>query len=118
MANLDDLLTATKNAVVALNTINTTINYFSGRLTTSTVTSTTLAITGSGILVNVSLTVTGSAVGTINDANTTGGVAASNALVSIPNTQVGTIACGQHFSKGLVIVPGSGQSINITYSLD
>jgi len=117
MANLDDILTATKNAVVSLNTINTSINYFGGRTTSATVTASTLVINGSGVLVSASVTVAGSASGTINDALSTSAAAAANALVATPAT-LGVYPCGQHFSQGLVIVPGTGQSVNVTYSLD
>jgi hypothetical protein len=117
MANLDDILTATKNAVVALNTINSSINYFSGRITSSTTSSSAVAVTGSGVLVNVSVVTAGTTAGAINDANTTGGATTANTLISIPNT-IGVFTCGQHFTKGLVIVPGTGQYINVTYSLD
>ena len=117
MANLDDILTATKNAVVALNTINSSINYFSGKLTSSTSSSSSVIVTGTGVLVSISVVTAGTTAGSVNDANTTSSVSTANTLVSIPTT-IGVFACGQHFSKGLVIVPGTGQYINVTYSLD
>lgn len=116
MANLDDILTATKNAVVALNTINTSINFYGGRVTSQTVTASTLVVNGSGILINVSVIVAGSASGTVNNALSTGTAAAANAIIATPTT-IGVYQAGQLFTQGLVIVPGTGQSINVTYSL-
>lgn len=116
MANLDDILTATKNAVVALNTINTSINFYGGRATSATVSSSTLVVNGSGVLVSVSVIVAGSASGTVNNALSTSAAASANALIATPTT-LGVYKSGQIFTQGLVIVPGAGQSINVTYSL-
>lgn len=65
----------------------------------------------------MSIVIGGSASGTINNAQSIANVSASNALVSIPTT-AGIYNCGCHFTNGLVITPGAGQSINATYSLD
>jgi hypothetical protein len=35
-----------------------------------------------------------------------------------PFAAVGTYAVGAKFTHGLVVAPGTGQSINVTYSLD
>lgn len=119
MATLDDLLTTQKNGVIAINNLNQTYAYLGGKTTSATLTASTLVFSGPGRLVSYSITVKGSAAGTIYNSPTTGGVSASNALIVTTATQeVGVYQVGVHFSNGLVVSPGTGQSINITYSPD
>lgn len=117
MATLDDILTTQKNGVIGLNNLNQTYAYLGGKLTSSTATSQVVAVTGSGRLVSISVIVAGTTNGTVNNAQTTTLAAASNALVAIPNT-IGVYQCGCAFTNGLVITPGTGQSVNVTYSVD
>jgi secreted trypsin-like serine protease len=114
-ANLGDILTAQKNGVIALNNIGQVNLRSLGTQTSSTVTSSTLVITGSGYLVNFSVVVAGTTAGTIYNTSSTSSTSASNALCAIPAT-IGITKVGQVFTNGLVIVPGTGQSINVTYS--
>ena len=116
MASLDDILTTQKNGVVAINALNNITLGSAGTVTSTTVTSTTVVFVGSGRLVNVSVAVKGSADGFIHNASTAGAVAPSNALCATPFAAVGVYPCGQVFTNGLVIDPGAGQSINVTYS--
>ena len=116
MATIDDLLTTQKNGVIALNNINQTSEFLSGKTTSATVTSQTVIATGKGRLVSFSVVVAGSAAGTINNAAVTSSVASGNALVATPNT-IGTYQCGCNFTTGLIVTPGTGQSVNVTYSL-
>lgn len=138
MATLGDLLTVQKNGVIGINNIGTSFEtistdltslatniatlastsaYLAGKSTSSTVTSSTLVVAGAGRLVGVSIIVAGTASGLIHNAATAGAAAASNALVVTPVT-IGFYQVGQRFTNGLVIVPGTGQSINVTYSTD
>ena len=117
MATLDDIVTVQKNGVIGLNNLSATFSYFLGEQTSSTVTSSTLVIAGGGRLVNFSVVVAGTTSGLIHNAATTALAAAGNAFAATPTT-LGVYQCGQHFSNGLVIVPGTGQSINVTYSTD
>ena len=115
MASLDDLLTTQKNGVVAVNNLAQTTIRSMGTLTSATVTVPTLIFTGAGYLVNFSVVVAGSGTGLIyNFASITSPLAAS-ALCATPAT-IGVYKVGQAFTSGLVIVPGTGQSINITYA--
>lgn len=122
MATLDDILTTQKNGVIAINNLNQTTAYIGGRVTSATIAAasgTTLIVTGSGRLVNYSITVKGSGAGTIYNALSTTSAAASNALLTTTATQeVGVYSAGLHFSNGLVVTPGTGQSLNVTYSID
>lgn len=116
-ASLDDILTTQKNGVVGVNGLNQTMRRAQGSNTSSTVTAQTLVITGKGYLVNFSVVVAGTASGTINNSATTAVAAAGNALCATPTT-IGVYPCGIVFTSGLVITPGTGQSINVTYTLD
>jgi len=80
-------------------------------------TNSTLISGSPGRIVRVCVTVAGSTVGTAYNAPNTASVTPSNVLYIIPNT-VGVYDIGAHFSNGLVISPGTGQSVNVTYSLD
>lgn len=115
-ASLDDLLTAAKNIVVALNNIQQTLEENNAQYTSDVASGTTLVIAGTGKLLSFCVTVAGSANGTINDSATTGGVAATNVLAATPNT-MGVTECDLMFTSGIVIVPGTGQSVNVTYRM-
>jgi hypothetical protein len=115
MASLGDLLTTQKNGVVAINNIFQALSALNPTVTSATVTSSTLVITGSGRLISFSVVVAGSANGLIYNAGTPAGGAPANALVATPAT-VGVYAANMVFTDGLVVAPGTGQSINVTYS--
>lgn len=115
MASLDDILTTQKNGVVAINALNNITLAAAGTLTSVTVTSQTVIFTGSGRLVSFAVVVPGSASGKIHNASTVASITASNALCATPAT-IGIYPSGQVFTNGLVIDPGAGQSINVTYS--
>lgn len=76
----------------------------------------TLVVSGRGYLVSWSVLVAGSTAGTIYNFNAASGFPASSALCSIGST-VGIFPAGLVFTSGLVIAPGTGQSINVTYFL-
>jgi len=115
MASLDDILTTQKNGVVALNNVFQALNVLNPTATSATVTSSALIVSGRGRLISFSVVVAGSASGTIHNANSPTGNTAANALVATPNT-IGVYEANVVFSNGLLIVPGTGQSINVTYS--
>ena len=114
-ASIDDLLTTQKNVVVAINNLSQGTLRSLGTQTSATITAATVIYVGKGYLVNFSVVVAGSSAGTISNTGATGTVAAANALCAIPAT-VGIIKVGQVFSTGLVVTPGTGQSVNVTYS--
>jgi hypothetical protein len=78
-------------------------------------TSATAVRTGAGILAVVTVIVAGSAPGTANDCTTTGAATVANQIVGIPNT-VGAYQISMPYQNGLVIVPGTGQTVAISYS--
>lgn len=121
MATLDDLLTAQKNGVVAINNLNQTyqqvltkMQYLAGSKTSLNISaSTTVVSSGSGRLVKICVVAAGSTTGTVY----VGSVAAANAVYTIQNT-VGSYDVGAQFSGALIIVPGTGQTVSATYSQD
>jgi len=124
MASIDDILTTQKNGVVALGTLNQTLQRFLGTRTSLTVTTSTLIYAGAGRLVSFSIVVPGSTNGTIYNSATVAGAAASNALVAAPapsttadapHPGIGVFPAGVLFTNGLVVTPGTGQSVNVTY---
>ena len=114
-ASLADILTTQKNGVVAVNGIAQATARSLGTLTSATITAATVIYVGKGYLVNFSVVVAGTTAGTISNTGAVSTVAAANALCVIPAT-VGVIKLGQVFSTGLVVTPGTGQSVNVTYS--
>lgn len=123
MASDADFLTTGKNGVVAINantaalTAQTTLTgYLAGQYTSTAHNAAAVIATSSGYLVSFSIIVAGAA-GTINNTTTTGGAAAGNAICATPAT-VGIYPVGARFSSGLVVTPGAGQTVVVTYSLD
>lgn len=116
MASLDDIATIQKNGVIAVNTLNQTLQKVYGSNTSATVAASTLIITGPGRVINVSVTVAGSSTGAVHNSSTTAGVSTANKLAVIANT-VGIYPMNLLFTNGLVLVVGTGQEMNVTYSV-
>lgn len=122
MASLDDILTTQKNGVVTLgdlvNELAVFRNLYGQFIGTTAVLGASVPLlvnTGSGRLVNVYVITAGSAAGSIHDAGSVAGAVAGNTLFTIPTT-TGITQVNIPYSNGLVILPGTGQVINITYS--
>jgi hypothetical protein len=79
------------------------------------ITSATLVKASAGRVVRVSVIVAGSTAGTVNDCATTGAAAASNQVATIPAT-VGVLSLDWPCATGLVLVPGTGQTLAVSYS--
>jgi len=78
------------------------------------ITAATVVKLGAGRVAKVSVVVAGSAAGSVNDCATTGAAASSNEIAPLPTT-AGPIELGFAYSTGLVIVPGTGQTIAVSY---
>lgn len=115
-ASLDDILTTQKNAVIALNNIQQSLAAEVATVTTAVATASTFVVAGRGRLLRFSVTVAGSTVGFVHNSSTPTGGTSSNALVACPNV-IGVYEANVVFDAGLVIAPGTGQSISITYLL-
>lgn len=122
MANIDDLVTVQKNGVVGINALTAALEAFMAVYQSYVGTDTYLGATneslvkeGAGRLVNMVISVAGSTVGTIHDASSVANATANNVISVIPNT-VGSGIINVPFTDGLVIKPGAGQTLSITYS--
>lgn len=78
------------------------------------VTALTLVHAGLGRVSKVVVLTAGSTAGKISDVATTGGVAAANLIFNIPNT-VGIYELDFPIALGLVVTPGTGQVLSISY---
>lgn len=114
-ASLDDILTAQKNGVVSINALNQAWLRGQGTVTSSTISANTLIVPTAGYLVSVSVVIAGSAVGKIYNVNVAGTGTASTLLATVPNT-LGVFQLGIVYSSGIYIEPGTGQSLNVTYT--
>jgi hypothetical protein len=84
-------------------------------MTTQTnITSATVLKAIPGTILLVSVVVAGSAAGTVNDCATTGAAAAANQTATIPAT-LGVYQLGIQHGLGIVIVPGTGQTLAASY---
>lgn len=115
MASLDDILTTQKNGVVAINLLNQTNIREIGNITSASVAASTLVLSGAGRLVNFSVLVVGTTTGFIHNVADVALVSDANRLCAVTNV-LGIFPAGLNFTQGLVIVPGAGQSLNVTYS--
>jgi hypothetical protein len=70
---------------------------------------------GPGRVGTLTTIVAGTTVGTVNDAATTGAAAVANQIAAVPNTLGASVSLNFPFDKGLVIVPGTGQVLAVSY---
>lgn len=118
MATLDDVVTVQKNGVIAINNLGLTLkSYNEGQYTSQSVTSSTVIYVGAGRLVSMIVVSAGTSPGYIYNVSSTSNAAITNAIVPVPNL-VGVYQIGAKFDTGLVVVPGTGQYVNLTYSTD
>lgn len=91
-------------------------NIAPGTQTSTSVTTTTLIVAGGGMLVEISILAAGTTTGYVHNSATAIGVTDANKLMALP-TMLGVQTTKLNFVDGLVVVPGTGQRINVTYSL-
>jgi hydroxyethylthiazole kinase-like sugar kinase family protein len=120
MSSVSDILTSTKNIVTAINGLGQLISamttaYLSveGKSRSATMASTTLVSSTAGRLASVSVIVAGSTNGTIYDSAATGSL--TNALSVVANT-IGVTVINLPYNTGLVVVPGTGMTLVVSYS--
>jgi len=118
MATLDDVVTVQKNGVIAINNLGQTLRgYNEGQFTSQTISSPTVIYSGAGRLVSFIVVAAGSSTGYIYNLASVASTPLSSALVPVPNS-LGVYQVGAKFDSGLAVVPGTGQSFNVTYSTD
>lgn len=113
MSSMSDILTAAKNVVTAISQLGQTYLSVEGSRLYSDITAATVVLSGQGRIARVSVVVAGSATGSIYDANDA--TATSNKLWTIPTT-AGITEINLPVNNGIVVAPGTGQTIAISYS--
>lgn len=113
MSSLSDILTATKNIVTALNQLGQTYSGVVGSKITAGISAATLVKKGEGRIARVSVTVAGSAAGSIYDASDA--ASTTRKIWVIPNT-LGITEINMPVNNGIVVAPGTGQTVSISYS--
>ena len=74
----------------------------------------TVVKVGAGIIVTCIVIAAGSGIGTINDCTATAAAVTANQIAPIPET-AGPIALNFPCATGIVIVPGTGQQVSVSY---
>jgi hypothetical protein len=113
MASLSDLLTTAKNIASAINGVAQTYVFVQGSQVRQNITAATVVRAGQGRLATVSVTTAGSAVGTIYDSASTS--ITTRPIYTIPNT-VGVVSVNLPVVYGVVVTPGTGQAVTVSYS--
>jgi len=78
------------------------------------ITATTVVKTTAGRIAKISVIVAGSGAGSVYDAATTGAAGAANEVAVIPAT-AGVVNIDFPVSNGIVVSPGTGQTLAISY---
>jgi hypothetical protein len=86
-----------------------------GSLSSLNISAATVVKARPGTLFRVSVTTAGSAAGAVYDAATTGGNVAANLVAAIPDA-AGVIELEWPVANGILIVPGTGQVLSVSYS--
>ena len=113
MASLSDILTATKNIVTALNQLGQTYLQVQGSKFYSDITAATLIQSGQGRVATVVVTVAGSGDGAVYDASSSS--ATTDKVYLIPKDH-GVYVVNVPVNNGIVVAPGTGQTVAISYS--
>jgi len=113
MASQDDFLTASKNQVTAFNGLTDANLSANGKANSGEITATTLVSAKAGYFVRASVIVAGSSAATIYDSSSTGTL--TNRIAIIP-AEIGLSTWVIPVSNGIVVVPGSGMTLNVIYS--
>ena len=116
-ASITDILTALKNVSTAINGWTQQQQTLAGTQNLANITAATLVKAGAGRLVGLSVVVQGSTAGAIYDAGATTAAAAGNKLYSTAAAaMVGYYPLGITTALGIVVVPGTGQTLMVTFA--
>ena len=121
MASTDDILTTQKNGVVGVNQLTQTWNDYlraeHGTSVSKCVEAATVVTQGSGYVISASVVEKGTASGFLYDAATAETPKDEDRLMAFKQEE-GVYIASFKFKNGLLVVPGTGQAITITYSMD
>lgn len=117
----DDFLTSQKNHVIATNSLvqawQDYLRAEHGSATSMCVKTATVIAIGPGRIVSVSVVEKGSAGGFIYNESTVETPSDDARLYAIP-TETGAYLANFPFTDGLLVVPGTGQAVTVTYTTD
>jgi hypothetical protein len=113
MASLSDILTTAKNLVTSVNQLGRTYLSVNGIARSATLTATTLVTTGQGRIASVSISVAGSSACVIYDSSNASSL--TSKLAAVTNA-IGVTVINMPYSNGLVVDPGTGMTVVISYS--
>ena len=114
MASLDDILTALKGGVQALNGATQATNRTTPTGTSGQLAANTLVQTGFVRVTGIAVIAAG-AVGGLYDAATLAAAGSGQQVFTVP-ASVGYIPVNMVFAEGLVYKPGAGQTVAIFYT--
>ena len=113
-ASLSDILTSIKNLVTGINAQTQNDNLLAGTSNFPSITAATMVKGSAGRLVNLFVTVAGSGSGTVYDSNSTTNT--NIPVWTIPHSGVANYVLNIPVLYGIVIAPGSGQTVSGTFS--
>lgn len=113
MASISDILSSSQNIVKALSNLGTTLLRVQGNQVDTAISAPKVVSSEQGRLVRISVTTAGSAAGIAYDATAVG--ITTSPVVVIPNT-LGIIDVNMPVDNGIVISPGTGQVVTVSYS--
>lgn len=113
MSSITDIFSAAKNIAVAINNAAQVYLKVQGAQRSETLTGTALVSTIQGRLASVSVVVAGSTDGIIYDSSVS--TTLVNALAVIDNV-IGVTVINMPYNTGLVVVPGTGMTVVVSYS--
>lgn len=115
MATTDDMLTTQKNMVTAFNGFTNNQSFFSGKLNSLELSTSTAIKTSSGWVAKISVIVAGTTSGMIYDASSIATAVTGTRLYPITNA-IGIQTVNMATNNGIVFVPGTGMIVSICYS--
>jgi len=113
MRSVSDVLSSAQNIATGLSAVSQAILNITGVRNAVDISTTTLVFPNPGRVCTVIVTTAGSAVGAIYDSNTTS--VTTGKVFVIPNT-VGVTVLNFPITNGIVVVPGTGQVVAVSYS--
>ena len=120
--SISDILSVGKNIVTAISQLATTFLNVSGTQIVKNITTSTLIKTGPGRIGSVVVVVSGTTDGAIHDAINLAAVSAATKIWNINLAATGSnntsipAAINLPFADGLVVVPGTGMTVLVSYS--
>jgi len=113
MRSVSDVLSAAQNIATGLSAISQAILNVTGVRNVVDISTATLVFPNAGRVCTVIVTTAGSTTGSIYDSNTT--AVTTGTVFVIPNT-VGVTVLNFPVALGILVVPGTGQILSVSYS--